>query len=72
MVIKIMRKLISTLLSLRLLSVNLVSVCLIPVGMAGESMADPVHSELTLDSDNEISLSIAGDSGDRVLWIPSE
>ena len=57
-----MRKLLSA-----LLSVYLISTCIL-----NESFAEPLHTELTLDSDTDISLSIAGDSGDRVLWIPSE
>ena len=50
----------------------LLSVCLLSVCILNDSLAEPVPTELTLDSDTDISLAIAGDSGDRVLWIPSE
>lgn len=59
---KMMTRLTSTLLSL----------CLLSVCIVNDSLAEPAHTELTLDSDTDISLAIAGDSGNRVLWIPSE
>ena len=55
----------------RLTSV-LLSVCLVYLSQVNDSLAEPAHTELSLESDTDISLAIAGDSGDRVLWIPSE
>lgn len=51
---------------------TLLSVLLLYVYMPGDSIAEPAHTELTLDSDTDISLTTAGESGDRVLWVHSE
>ena len=45
----------------------LLSICVLT-----ESIAEPIQTEITLESDNDISISQAGGTGDRVLWIPSE
>ena len=51
---------------------TLLSICLVSFFTIGTSFAEPIHTDLTLESDTDISLSITGESGDRVLWIPSE
>ena len=45
----------------------LLSICVLT-----ESLAEPIHTEITLDSDYDISISQAGSTGDRILWLPSE
>ena len=52
--------------------IKILSLILLSASMLSNSYAEPVHSELALNSDTDISIIKAGDTGDRVLWIHSE